>query len=262
MCLIKLFKKKKEEIIIETPQLNEIQLLGSSKYKEPQFDLNLIIDTLKSYQKNSELIKSDCQEWNVTLDNNWKPTIQYGKSIQVDNDQLSLQNYIHKALYYYSKGENKLQSYLDKQIPILEDWRNDYESTVEKRRKEKREELEKEGLLCPECIDRGLIEGMRRVNNGIFKIYYRKAIPSDSAPHAGGIGGNDGYSNKCDEYQYHGRRCPNCGHIIVDEYRKTPNWLEDALNIQPEFKKGSAVDCGRTYNHTPYSLWDKTEFIR
>lgn len=244
-------KKKAEE---NKPSLG-------SKYKEPEFNLDLVIDTLKSYQKDPSLIEKDAKEWNVTLDDNWKSSVQYGRSVQNIKDQLALQDYIHKALYYYSKGEDKLQNFLSNMIPMLEDWKADYEAGVEKRKKERKEELEKEGLLCPDCFKRGYIEGMKRIQNGIFEIHYEEANPTSDGSHVGGCT-NYEYSMQCDEYQYHGRICPNCGKRIVDEYRKTPSWLEDLFHIQPEFIKGSDWDAGIKYNKSPYSYWRDTVFKR
>lgn len=211
-----------------------------SKYKEPQFDLVLVINKLKSYANNPVSLVEDCKNWNVTLDDNWKPTIQSNKGILLDNDQLALQDYMHKALYYYDKGEDKMKGFLSRMIPMLEEWLNDYKEAVEKRRAERKAELEKQGLLCPECNQKGMISGMEYHGTGVIKINWEHA-------EGGPMGfGNHQWVRGSTEYQFHYKKCRDCGYWEMIEWRHTPNWFEDLINkifnTDNNFVKGNIIN--------------------
>ena len=205
--------------------MQQTSLLGGVNYGyDPlSYDPQEVINKLKSY-KNVDNMLADCKKHGIEN----KP----GNNFYSDNKtEQAIKEQLYTLLHHYEwLGAD--ESY----FKLIDDRIDMFQEIIDADEKARIEDLEAKGVLCPKCSH----GKMETFNTGILKVEVLK--------HSGGPmgGGTNVTTNSTIEYQFHYKKCDECGHWEMIEYRETPNWWDKLWgkkftkgDIIEEYKKGN-----------------------
>ena len=183
---------------------------------QPQFDIAKLIETLESY-KDEQTLKDAFKKYDIVLGKE-QNTFDNNKTTQAIKEQL------WKLVFQYENyGMEAVIKVINKRIKEFKTWLDNVEE-------DKYEELRKQGLICPSCA-----KEMEYKETGLVDIVYQyfSGGPVGAGIHVSGTGHK--------EYQFHYKRCKNCPHWEMVEYREVPSWWDDLWGLDCPLTKGDII---------------------
>ena len=207
---LKVFKPEKE---YDEPKL---MVCGVSPLA---YDANEVIKKLESY-KNYRVMLADCEKYGVKNIPN-QSFYSNNKTEQAIKEQL------YTLLYHYDwlGADEDYIKLIDRRIQM-------FQEIIDNKEKERMDELIKEGKLCPKCKH----GEMKYHNTGLVEIDHEwfSGGPAGPGVHVSGEG--------IKEYQFHYKKCEECGYWEMTEYRETPSWWDDLWNLDCPFTSGNIIE--------------------
>ena len=214
-------------------------MLGTVHQNGYSFDDEKIIKTLEEWEDISKF-NDFCKQYGIT-DN--RSDVK-GNSTYNDQTEYNLK-VIASDLKYKLMHQNE-EKYHKLRLSRIEEWkgmRKDSDSRSI-------EQWRNAGILCPKCQK----APTSYYNGGLLKVCFEHF-------YGGAIGaGVHGSTKSSREYQFHYRKCTNCNHWYMVEYRETPSWWDDLWGNDCPFTKGDAIEywqsgkMGNCYKFERYEI--------
>lgn len=215
------------------------------EFPKLEFDLKVdfILDKLRSYKNDPELMKGDCEKYNITGDPNQEIRWYCDKWVTEYEMKISL-----KDILVFYNDEDKMKPPFVPGVPItdrLHSYKNHIDTLIEKyeaiKREQERQQKEYEKLLlkdyqkewqkyglCPKCKE----DKPEDYKTGVVEFEYETVA---------GVIRETQHFVETKEYQFHYKKCPKCGHWEMYEYRPTPSWWDDLWGLDCPFHKGNII---------------------
>ena len=192
-------------------------MFSSSGYPQPQFDIPQLVTKLEEY-KDINVFLADCDKYGIKNDGKRSNLADLDKNLQALKEQLYALQWQYES--YGLESYNKLR---EKRIKEFSGWKEGVDD-------DKKEELRENGLICPEC-DSEMVEKY----TGLLEVLRTWATGGNvgAGVHISGEGKK--------EFQFHYKKCKNCDHWEMIEYRETPSWWDDLWGIDKPFTKGDII---------------------
>lgn len=214
-------------------------MLGVVYQNRYSFDDEKIIKTLKEWEDISKF-KEYCKNNKITENRaDVKTNTTY-------NDQTDYNLKVIASDLQYKLTYQNESKYHKLRLDRIEEW-----NTMRKNSDDNLiEQWKNEGILCPKCQK----APTRYYDHGLVKIVYdyTSGGPIGAGIHISGTGSK--------EYQFHYRKCKECDHWYMIEYRETPSWWDDLCGNDCPFTKGDIIEkyqsgkMGSTYKFKRYEI--------
>lgn len=214
-------------------------MLGTVHQNGYSFDDEKIIKTLKEWEDISKF-NNFCKQYGIT-DNSSDI-----KGNATYNDQTDYNLKVIASDLKYKLIHQNEEKYHKLRLSRIEEWkgmRKDSDSRSI-------EQWRNAGILCPKCQK----APTSYYNGGLLKVYFEHF-------YGGAIGaGVHGSTKSSREYQFHYRKCTNCNHWYMVEYRETPSWWDDLWGNDCPFTKGDVIEywqsgkMGNCYKFERYEI--------